>query len=172
MEAASNPPPVASVRDWRERALQTLAYEAGGLLAVSPLWSIAAGVTAIESATLLICLSIAVMSWMAIYNTAFDILDARFAGRVASDRPHRWRVLHAAGLEVTSVLATWPLIAWLADLGWLEALAADLGLTLAYVVYGYLFHLGFDRWRPVAGSARPLAGSQREPGDVRASQAE
>lgn len=160
MDAVSNPSPAASVRNWRERALQTLAYEAGGLLVVSPLWSIAAGATAIESATLLICLSIAVMAWMAVYNTAFDIVDARLAGRAASNRPHRWRVVHAAGLEVTSVLATWPLIAWLADLGWLEALAADLGLTVAYAAYGYLFHLGFDRLRPVAGPGEPLAGSQ------------
>ena len=35
------------------------------------------------------------------------------------------------------------------DLTWLEAIAAELGLTLAYAVYNYFYHLGFDRLRPV-----------------------
>ena len=139
----------APVRSWRERALQTLAFELGGLLIVAPIWHLATGATAAESVTLLVCLSAAVMVWMAGYNTVFDMVEARFAGIVASDRPQARRVLHAVGLEVTSALVTWPLIVVVAGLGWLEALAADLGLTIAYAVYGYVFHLGFDRWRPV-----------------------
>jgi uncharacterized membrane protein len=150
MAAASNQPATAPIRNWRERAIQTIAYEFGGLLIVGPLWAFVAGATAKESIILLVCLSVAVMSWMAAYNTVFDIVESRLTDLVASDRPHCWRVVHAVGLEVTSVLATTPLIVLVAELGWLEALAADLGLTLAYAVYGYFFHLGFDRLRPVA----------------------
>jgi uncharacterized membrane protein len=142
----------APVRSWRERALQTLAFELGGLLIVAPIWTLVTGATAAESVTLLICLSAAVMAWMAGYNTVFDLAEARLAGMVASDRPHARRVLHAVGLEVTSALVTWPLIAVVAGLGWLEALVADLGLTIAYAIYGYVFHLGFDRLRPVLRS--------------------
>ncbi len=89
------------------------------------------------------------MTWAAVYNTLFDRLELRFTGRVASERPHALRTLHTVGLEATAVLLTWPLVWALTDLGWWGALAADLGLTLAYMVYGYLFHLGFDRLRPV-----------------------
>ena len=148
-DAAIDRPAAAPVRSWRERALQTLAFELGGLLIVAPIWTLVTGATAAESVTLLICLSVAVMAWMAGYNTVFDLVEARLAGIVASDRPHVRRVLHAVGLEVTSALVTWPLIAVVAGLGWLEALAADLGLTIAYAIYGYFFHLGFDRLRPV-----------------------
>jgi uncharacterized membrane protein len=62
-------------------------------------------------------------------------------------------VLHAVGLEATSALVTWPLIVAVTGLGWLEALVADFGLTLAYALYGYLFHLAFDRLRPVPQTA-------------------
>jgi uncharacterized membrane protein len=118
-------------------------------LIVAPIWKLVTGATAAESVALLICLSVAVMAWMAGYNTVFDLVEARLAGMVASDRPHVRRLLHAVGLEVTSALVTWPLIAIVAGLGWLEALVADLGLTVAYAIYGYFFHLGFDRLRPV-----------------------
>jgi uncharacterized membrane protein len=47
------------------------------------------------------------------------------------------------------MLVTWPLIMLVTGFGWLEAIAADLGLTLAYAIYSYFFHLAFDKLRPV-----------------------
>lgn len=91
--------------------------------------------------------------WSAVYNTAFDRLECWWSGRVASDRTPSLRVVHAVGLEATAVVLTWPLIVALSPLGWLAALKADLGLTIAYVAYGYAFHLGFDRLRPVQANA-------------------
>ena len=35
-------------------------------------------------------------------------------------------------------------------LSWSAALVADIGLTLAYALYGYLFHLTYDACRPVS----------------------
>ena len=141
---------VPPIRGWLERAIQTVSYEIGGLLVVCPVWKLVTGASAAESIVLLACLSIAVIIWMAAYNTVFDFAEARIAGRVASDRPHRWRVVHAAGLEATSIVVTCPLIVLAAGLDWIHALAADIGLTMAYAAYGYCFHLGFDRLRPVA----------------------
>ena len=51
------------------------------------------------------------------------------------------------------MVVTWPLIIALTPLGRLQALVANIGLTLAYALYGYFFHLGFDRLRPVGTSA-------------------
>lgn len=146
------------VRSLRERALQTFAYELGGLLVVSPLWALVTGASATESVALLLALSLTVMTWTAIYNTAFDIVEARLARRTASDRPQRWRMVHAVGLEFTGILATTPLIVFMAGFGWLEALVADIGLGLAYVSYGYVFFLGFDRLRPLRTVVRPAEG--------------
>lgn len=144
------------LRRLRERVLQVLLFEAGGLLLVTPLVAWATGAQAGESLALLLALSVAVMAWAALYNTLFDHLEARLAGRVASARPHRLRLLHAVGLEVSSVLATCPVIVWMADLGWWPALAADIALAGVYAAYGYLYHWVFDRWRPVPQGASTL----------------
>ena len=137
------------IRSRRERLIQTLWFEALGLAIVSPIYAYFAGASMGESLVVLIVLSIAVMAWSALYNTAFDLIEFRCTGRVASDRPHGMRAVQAFGLEVTATLVTWPLLVALTTLGWIEALVADIGLTLTYMLYGYLFHLGFDRLRPV-----------------------
>ena len=141
--------PQRLLRSRRERVIQTLWFEALGLVIVSPLFAFFTGASTGESFTVLAALSIAVMGWAAFYNTAFDRIEQRCTGRVASDRPHRWRVVHTILLEASALVVTWPLIVALSSLGWLEALGAEIGLTLAYTLYGYVFHLGFDRWRPV-----------------------
>ena len=146
-------PAPAALRSRRERIVQTLWFEALGLALVSPLFAQFAGGSSAESLLVLAVLSVAVTGWAALYNTVVDRVELRFTGRTASDRPHRWRLVHAIGLEFTAVLLTWPLIVAMTPLGWLEALAADIGLTVVYTVYGYLFHLGFDRLRPVRPEA-------------------
>lgn len=141
-----------------ERLVQTLGYEAGGLLLVTPLAAFALGRGGGESLALLALLSLVVMAWSALFNTLFDLAEWRLAGRAASERPPRWRAVHALAHEASAVLVTWPVVVLMTGLGWGPALAADLGLTLAYALWAYLYHLGYDAWRPVAG-AGPLAGA-------------
>lgn len=138
------------IRSWRERAAQTLWFEGIGLALVAPLYAWASGSGGGESLLLVATLSLVVMSWAAVYNTLFDLAERRWTGRVASDRPHGLRTVHAVGLEGTAVLLTWPVIWAMTDLSWTAALLADLGLTATYVVYGYAFHWAYDRLRPVA----------------------
>jgi uncharacterized membrane protein len=137
------------VRSARERLLQTLWFEGLGMVLITPAFSLITGTGSLESLSLLAALSIVVMGWAALFNTAFDCIEARWAARKASDRPRRWRVVHAAGLEISAVLVSCPLIIAMTGLGWRQALMADLGLTLAYVAYAYVFHFAFDRLRPV-----------------------
>ncbi len=141
------------VRSARERLHQTLCFEAGGLLLVTPLVVLATGQSVQGSAALLAALSLAVMAWAAVFNTVFDHVEHRLTGRVASARAPRWRLLHALLHEATAVLVTWPLIVALTGLGWMAALWADLGLTAVYAAYAYAFHRAYDRWRPVGRPA-------------------
>jgi uncharacterized membrane protein len=145
--------PNGAIRSRRERLIQTLWFEVLGIVIVSPLFPHFAGPSLAESLIVLTALSITMMCWSALYNTAFDLIEVRCTGRVASDRPHGLRVLHTIGNEATALIVTWPLIVALTPLAWLQALAAEIGLTLAYALYGYLFHLGFDRMRPVRAAA-------------------
>lgn len=142
------------LRSARERAIQTLAFEGLGLLLVAPLYAAVSGSGGGESFAVVAAVSVAVMLWAALYNTLFDGVEWRLTGRVASDRPHRLRTLHAVGLELSSVVVTTPLIWALTDLGWWGALAADLGLAAAYAAYGYLYFWAYDRLRPVRSTSR------------------
>lgn len=153
-------PQPAGVRGLRERVIQTLAFEAGGLLLVTPLVAWVAGTRLDESLVLLVALSMVVTLWSAVFNTAFDHVEHRLTGRVASERPHRLRTLHALAHEATAVIVTCPVIWALTDLDWAGALVADLALTLAYAAWAYVFHWGFDRLRPV----RPVARRAPPPG--------
>jgi uncharacterized membrane protein len=89
------------------------------------------------------------MLWSPLHNAAFDRAELRLAGRVASDRPPRWRLAHAASHELTSTVFTAPIVMGTGGHGLGEALAVNLGLTLLYTGYAYAFHLGYDRLRPV-----------------------
>lgn len=137
------------LRSARERVVQTLSFEVIGLLLIAPLYAVVAGADMRESFALVAVISMVVMTWSAIFNICFDLVELRMTGRVASDRPHGLRSLHAMLHELTAVLVSCPVIFAMTPLGWGEALLVDLGLTLVYAAYAYVFHLGYDRLRPV-----------------------
>jgi uncharacterized membrane protein len=143
-----------ALRSTRERIVQCLCFQAGVLLLIAPLFSIVTGFGVTQSLGLILGLSIVEALWAGGFNTLYDRGELRWTGWVASDRPHRWRIVHALAFEASQVVVTCPIIYFVTGLGWLEALAADLALTVAYTVYGYLFHLVYDRLRPVRLTGR------------------
>lgn len=156
---------VGHIRSARERLVQTLGFELGAFLLIAPLFSLATDSSMVASYVLIAALSVAAMLWAAAFNTVYDLLEHRWTGRVASDRPHGWRIFHALALEATQVVVSCPLIYLITGMSWVGALLADLALTVVYAAYGYLFHLAFDRLRPVrtvasAGRAH-TAGARR-----------
>lgn len=138
-----------ALRNFRERVLQTLCFEGGGLLMVVPGYALVTGHSGGTSFVLMAAISVAVMVWSPIHNTAFDLIDLRLTGRVASDRPHKLRIVHAASHEASSVVVSLPILVWLGGHTVWAALAVDLALTLVYSAYAYVFHLVYDRLRPV-----------------------
>ena len=145
---AADPAPLRSARD---RLHQTLWFEALGLALVAPLYAAATGSSAADSLGLLVALSVLVMAWSAFYNTLFDRWEWRRHRRVASRRPLGLRTLHAIGLEATVVLLSCPMIMAFTGLGFWPALGLDLALSAVYAAYGWAFHWGYDRLRPVRG---------------------
>lgn len=150
------------LRSFRERVIQTLSYELGALLLVTPLYQWLFDTSTGESLQLLVALSVAVMLWSPLHNSLFDWLDARWFGRVASDR-HGWsRWAHAFSHEISTLFVTLPLIMWIGSHDFLDALLLDLGLTLFYTAYAWAFHWCFDRLRPVRPSAAPARDLRRQ----------
>ena len=141
------------IRSTRERIIQTIAFELIGLLLIVPLFTAYTKTTHLKGLIILCVVSVLVMSWSALHNTLFDILEWRFLARIASDRSEKLRAVHALSLELTSMIVTLPVLVWLLNMSWSNALVLDIALTLAYVVYGYLFHRAFDFVRPVRNNA-------------------
>jgi uncharacterized membrane protein len=147
--------------------MQTCAYEAGGVVLAAPVYAAIFGASGMDATLLIVALAAACLVWAPIHNTLFDWIELRRTGRLASDRPHRWRLVHAFSTEASSVLVTLPLVMALGGHGFVAALVVDLGLTLLYTAYAYVFHLGFDRLRPV----RPASNLPARPGRAGASPA-
>jgi uncharacterized membrane protein len=138
-----------TLRSPRERVIQTLAYEAGGLCLSVPLFTIFGGGTLGGAFGLMLALSAAVLVWSPLHNTVFDWADMRLTGRLASDRPQRWRLVHAVSQEASTLVLTLPLMMTLGKLSLPSALLAELQLTLLYAGYAYVFHLVYDHLRPM-----------------------
>jgi uncharacterized membrane protein len=90
------------------------------------------------------------MAWSPLHNSVFDWLDERSTGRTASERPHGLRLVHALSQEVSSTLVTLPLVMWIGHFDFWQALGVEISLTLFYAAYAYVFHIIYDRARPVA----------------------
>jgi uncharacterized membrane protein len=144
------------LRSTRERIIQTLAYEAFALVIFVPLYTAYAGKQATDGFLVIAALTVAAICWSPLHNTVFDVLDLRFSGRVASDRPQVWRVVHALSHEFTQIVVSVPLLMWLGGHGLMEAILVDIGLTIGYTIYAWGFHLAFDAVRPV-GYGAPAA---------------
>ena len=138
-----------SLRSAKERLFQTLAFEFGGVVLATPVYKVVFDQPTSQSLLLLIALSAIVMIWSPFHNTAFDRLDLHLTGKVASERSHRWRMVHATSHEVTVSAATLPVVVWLGGHDLPEALMINVGLTLFYAAYTYIFHIVFDWLRPV-----------------------
>jgi uncharacterized membrane protein len=138
-----------SLRTVRERIVQTLCYEAGGLALAAPAYSLVFGGAVTESALFIMMLSVVCMAWAAIHNTLFDLTEFRVFHRLASDRPQAWRVVHAISNDVSSTIVTLPIVMWMGGYGFWAALAVDIGFTVFYAAYTYVFHIAFDWLRPM-----------------------
>ena len=137
------------MRSLRERIVQTLAFEVIGLAVIAPLYRVASGASIGDAVIVILAVSIVAAGWSGAFNAAFDHVEYRLLRRLASDRPHRLRLLQTVGRELTEVPLTCPVIFALTDLTFAQALTADIGLAVAYMAYGYVFHLVFDLLRPV-----------------------
>ncbi len=138
-----------STRTVRERIKQTLWFEVVGIAIFTPALAALSESSGQTSLGVMVALSAAAVAIMSMYNHVFDLIEFRLTGRIASDRPQKLRLVHAALLEAAIALATIPIIKYSLQISWLEALVADVALMVAYAVYGYLFHLTYDRLRPV-----------------------
>ena len=137
------------IRNFRERVIQGLSCELGGILVVTPVYAVVAGADAQDSLLLMIVLTAVATVWAFVHNLIFDLVEWRLVRRVASNRPQVWRMVHAVNLEATLLFFTVPVLMIMGGHPFVEAVIFDIGLSLAYMLYAYLFHMAYDWARPV-----------------------
>jgi uncharacterized membrane protein len=97
----------------------------------------------LASATgLSVATSVVAMLWNMAFNSLFERWEQRQPSKA---RTVRRRAAHALFYEGGLVLMTVPMIAWWMDMGWWQALAADLVLVAFFLVYTFVFNWVFDR---------------------------
>ncbi|MBX3687285.1 MAG: PACE efflux transporter [Rhodocyclaceae bacterium] len=138
------------LRSLSDRLRQIALFEVGGLLLITPPFTLLSGVPIEQSAGLLVMMAIIAAIWNAGYNTTFDWFEGRATGRTADRRPLAMRIVHAVGFEGGLLLMSLPAIMWWTGMGVLEALLADVGLSAAYLLYAFAFNLAYDRYFPIS----------------------
>jgi uncharacterized membrane protein len=134
-----------------DRLRQVALFEVGGLVLITPPFVWLSGVSIRDSIVMLALIAGLAALWNAAYNTLFDWAEGRLTGRTADLRPYPLRVLHALGFEGGLILMSLPIVMAWTGMDWLEALIADIGLAIAYVIYAFLFNLAYDRIYPIVG---------------------
>lgn len=126
---------------WR-RVVYVTAYEALAIALSSLLLAVFFDASLPHASVLSAAASAIAIVWNLVYNWGFEAWEARQA---TGGRGFARRAAHAIGFEAGLILALVPLMAWWFDVGLVEAFLLDLGLIVFFLVYTFVFNLGFDR---------------------------
>lgn len=135
----------------RRKIVYAVTFEAlGTLVASAYLWTVS-NASAGSSLALAILTATIALCWSFAFNTGFEAWEAR---QSVKGRSFRRRTAHALLFEGGLVLICIPVMAWWLQVGYLQALVYEAGLIVVFIVYTYLFTLGFDRIFGLPASAR------------------
>jgi len=136
------------------RVIQTLAFEAIGLVVVTPAYRAATGSNLCDSVTLMLTVGAVATIWCGTFNSLFELVQSCALRRIASDRPHSVWLMRAALREATEIPVTFPVIYAMTGMDFEHAFMTDVALAVVYAIYGYLFYLALDRLRPLSRRLR------------------
>ena len=140
--------PKVKLRSLKDRIRYTVIFETILLTMLVPAGMIFYDRDILDIGLLGVVLVVKAMVLNIIYNWVFDRLEAR-TGRVASDRPHKLRIIHAIGFEVTLAITSIPIYTWWLKITVLEAILIDVVVTTFIVGYTYIFTLVYDVVFPI-----------------------
>ena len=139
--------PTCPIRTTKDRLRHAVLYEIIGLLLIVPLASWGFQTDLVKTGILGIFFSILATIWNMVYNYWFDILLVR-NGRNPAQRGFVLRAVHAILFEAGFIIISVPAIAWWLSLSLIKALAMDIGFTLFYLGYTYVYNWVYDRIFP------------------------
>ena len=136
------------MRTSSDRIRHTILFELIGLALVTPFASWVLDKSLVQVGSLGIALSLTAMCVNYFYNLIFDIALVRM-GRPVNMRPPWLRVLHAILFETCLIILTIPMVAWWLDMTFLKAFITDIGFTLFFLVYAFVYNWTYDAIFPM-----------------------
>lgn len=126
----------------KRRIIQALSYELILLCIASPLIAHLFSAPLSTSTGFTVSTSIIALIWNVVFNALFERWEA---WRRVTQRSLKERIYHAIGFEGGLMLFTVPLMVWMLHLDLWHAVVADLAMTLAIMVYTFIFQWCFDK---------------------------
>jgi uncharacterized membrane protein len=124
------------------RVVQAVLYEAFAIACVAPMLMLVFGQSPLSSLGLSVTMSSIALAWNYAFNTLFEHWEAR---QSVKGRSWRRRAAHGLGFEGGLALLLVPVMANWLGITWLQALVADLGILVFFLVYTVVFTWVFDR---------------------------
>ncbi len=139
------------MRDTRDRIRHTLLFEGIAIVLTSLIVAALVETEVVTAGVLALILSLLSMAWNYQYNLLFDRWLLKTHGSaVPGVRTVKLRTLHAIGFEGGFLVVSLPLVAWWLDLGLWHALVMDVGFSIFFVGYGFVFNWGYDLAFPIS----------------------
>jgi uncharacterized membrane protein len=134
------------------RVVQAVLYETFAVAFVAPVLFWLFDKPLVSTMALTLTMSGIALAWNATFNTLFEFWETR---QSVKGRSWRRRAAHGIGFEGGLALILVPVMAWWLDITWWQALVADLGILLFFLVYTVVFTWAFDRVFGLPLSAQP-----------------
>ena len=144
-----------SLHPRRRRVLQAVLYEIFATMLVAPVLWWLFGRSPLSTLALTVSLSAIALAFNFAFNALFEAWEARQA---SGKRTWQRRAVHGIGFEIGLGLGliVVPVLAWWLDIGLWEALLADVGIMVFFLVYTVVFTWCFDRvFGPPESTLRP-----------------
>ena len=126
----------------KRRILYVTVFELIAIISSTLVLMLLSNSSAAESLPVAVMVSLAAVIWNFIYNTAFENWERR---QQVTQRTLLVRSAHAIGFEGGLVLICLPLYMIWYDVGFIKAFMMEAALLLFFLVYTFLFTLGFDK---------------------------
>lgn len=127
-----------------ERVFHAISFEVFALAMIIPLGLWVTNKEAVEVTLIGVGMSLFVVIWNYIYNSLFD----RWFGADRQQRGLLIRLLHTLGFEGGLIVFTLPVMAWILQITWLQALVLEAGFLIFFLFYATTFNYGYDKLQP------------------------
>lgn len=130
-------------RSTKERIFHSLTFEIIATCITAPIAAWIMGNSILKMGMLTIMFATVAMLCNLVFNFLFDIAQRRMCFK----RTIKVRMLHALLFEVSLIVLLVPIAAWWLSIGFLAAFILDIGFTLFFLPYTFIFNLVYDTIR-------------------------